>query len=172
MPAWLARKYNECKLWSGTIDPRGYPRTKQDGQSVYAHRIAFESHWRPLRAGERVYRKCGERTCVNGYHLTTEPPKPSRRRVPSTAKLTARKARNIRKHWAKTDRPTQRELARKYKVSRSAISLVVRGITWRDASRSSTVPSPPPPARNVLPRWDPLTGILIAESLLSQQQLD
>ena len=48
------------------------------------------------------------------------------------AKLNARRVREIREAWAATPRPTQAELAQRYGMSRSAISLVVRGVTWPD----------------------------------------
>ena len=165
-PKRYASHLNRCERWQGALDQRGYPRTKQEGRSAYAHRVAFERHSRPLQAGERVYRRCGDRACVNPYHLTTERPKTKRQRKrPSSAKLTPKTAAAVRRRWRSTARPTQRELAKEYGVSRSAISLVVRGITWRDGMESSTVASPTSPARLVSPRWDPETGILIPESL-------
>ena len=120
-----------CVLWDGPVDRAGYPRTKVRGddgvwRSASAPRVEVEHVHRPLREGERVYRTCGDRLCINDRHLTTEP----QGRPPSTAKLTARKAENVRRLWASDPRPTQGALARRYGVSRSAISLVVRGKTW------------------------------------------
>ncbi len=40
--------------------------------------------------------------------------------------------REIRLAWAGSPRPPQAVLAETYGVSRSAISLVVRGVTWTD----------------------------------------
>lgn len=130
-PRDIARLMDQCQLWQGTVDANGYPRTSWGRRSFYAHRVAFESFWRSLKPGERVYRTCGERLCTNVFHLTTEDPQKSRRRRrPGTAKLTARRVRAIRSAWGGSDRPTQRALADKYGISRSAVSLVVRGITW------------------------------------------
>lgn len=122
-----------------SLDAQGYPREKVNGKSRYAHRVAFEFFWRKLEPGERVYRTCRNKACLNYFHLTTEKPEPAgatkrRQHRPGTTKLTKRKVRNIRKAWAlpRAERPTQTTLAKKYGVSRSCISLVVRHITWPD----------------------------------------
>lgn len=130
------RELNRCKPQRRALDALGYPRVKVNGRSKYAHRVAFEFFWRKLEPGERVYRTCGDRRCLNYFHLTTEKPQPTakKRHRPGTAKLTPRRVRNIRKKWTlpEAERPTQAELARRYSVSRSCVSLIVRNITWRD----------------------------------------
>lgn len=132
-PRSLRRYLNECKLWGGAYDLRGYPRVKVKGRSEYAHRRAFESFWRKLEPGERVYRTCGNKACVNYFHLTTEKAEHKRKRHrPGTTKLTPAKVRNVRRAYAEPGGPTQAELARKYGVSRSCISSVVRRVTWSD----------------------------------------
>lgn len=106
---------------------------KVRGKSRYAHRVAFEFFWRKLEPGERVYRTCGRRDCVNYLHLTAEKPeRKGKRQRPGTTKLTPAKVRNVRRAYAEPGGPTQAELARKYGVSRSCISCVVRGVTWPD----------------------------------------
>ena len=127
----MSQRPNDCVRWTGPVDRLGYPRTKvrdPDGvwRSAYVHRVEFEFLVRPLRDGERVYRTCGDRLCINVDHMTTEP----QGRPPATAKLTARKAETARRLWASEDRSTQAALARRYGVSRSAISLVARGLGW------------------------------------------
>lgn len=129
-PRHIAQIMDACRPWDGAIDGQGYPRCKVRGKSRYAHRLAYECFWGPLKSGERVYRTCGDRTCTNYYHLTTERPK-TRRRRPASAKLNRPKVREIRRLWAQRPRPTQQNLAYWFGVSRSAISLVVRGQTWK-----------------------------------------
>lgn len=140
IPRDVRKLMNACRIWRGTVDAKGYPRWTNRGRSLYAHRSEYEYFWGALAPGERVYRTCGERLCTNVFHMTTTNPNVGlKRRRPGTAKLTPRKVRAIRAAWARPDRPSQSALARRYHVSRSAISLVVRGITWAD------VPSPVAP---------------------------
>lgn len=124
---------HECALWEGYVDAQGYPRRRVAGRTVYAHRHEWERWHGELKPGQRVYRVCGQRDCVAIRHMTLERPSPRRKpKRPASAKLSPKKVRAIRAAWREPDRPTQRELAKKYRVSRSAISLVLRGETWRD----------------------------------------
>ena len=133
LPRDILRAADACKVWEGTYDSNGYPRYKSAGRSWYVHRAVYEDFHGRLQPGEKVYRVCGDRRCVNAMHIVTTKPAPKgKRRRPGTAKLTARRVRAIREAWAGADRPSQAALARQYKVSRSAISLVVRGVTWPD----------------------------------------
>ncbi len=135
LPRDVLRAADACKVWQGTYDSNGYPRFKSRGQSRYVARAVYEDFHGRLEPGEKVYRVCGDRRCVNALHLVTTKPGPKgKRRRPGTAKLTARRVREIRLAWAGSPRPTQVALAEKYGVSRSAVSLVVRGVTWTDIS--------------------------------------
>lgn len=126
----------------GALDSNGYPRARYGNTSFYPHREAYLGELKP---GDRVYRWCGERTCVNPYHVTTTEPEMQRRtrlrRKPNGAKLTRQQVTAIREQWAQEDRPTQRELAVRYGVSRSAISMIVRGKTWRNRGEGLPVGS-------------------------------
>ena len=127
------RHFDECKQWRRAYDEQGYPRQKVRGKSRYAHRIAFEFFWRKLEPGERVYRRCGDRGCVAFHHLTTEKlDQEGKAQRPGTTKLTPCKVRNIRRAYAEPGGPTQADLARKYGVSRSCVSCIVRRVTWPD----------------------------------------
>ena len=133
LPHDVLRAADACKIWDGTYDSNGYPRYKSGGRSWYVHRAVYEDFHGRLEPGEKVYRVCGDKRCINAMHLvTTKPATKGKRRRPGTAKLTARRVRAIRTAWAGPDRPSQAALARQHKVSRSAISLVVRGVTWTD----------------------------------------
>lgn len=131
IPRSVAAIADRCRAWDGAVDAQGYPRQKVQGVSMYAHRVAFVEYHRALNPGERVYRACGDRRCVNPLHLVTERPAPKgKRRRHATAKLNAPQVRAIRTRWARPDRPTQRQLAAEYGVTRTAISHVVHRRTW------------------------------------------
>lgn len=134
LAAQPSRAYaDRCLLWQRPLDAEGYPRLRINGKQRYAHRYLFELLLRPLKDGERVYRTCG-RTCVNPRHMTTTPPPKGDRGRPASTKLTSRKVQSIREAWSQPagERPTQQALADTYGVSRSCISLIVRGETWKD----------------------------------------
>ena len=140
LPRDVLRAADACKVWDGTYNSNGYPRYKSGGRSWYVHRAVYEDFHGRLQPGEKVYRVCGDRRCINAMHLvTTKPAATGKRRRPGTAKLNPRKVRLIREAWAAPDRPSQAALAERYGVSRSAISLVVRGVTW------TNVPAPVAP---------------------------
>lgn len=130
-PRWAIKMADRCKEWEGTYDAQGYPRYKSGGRSLYVHRAEFEYFHRRLEPGEKVYRACGNRRCVNALHLVTEKPVTKKRRQrPASAKLNPRKVREIREALARRDRPSQRALAEKYGVTPAAISHVARRKTW------------------------------------------
>ena len=61
---------NGCWLWTSGCDPSGYGRfNPSHGSKLYAHRVSFEIHYRPLVTGEVVHHKCGVKNCVNPEHL-------------------------------------------------------------------------------------------------------
>jgi hypothetical protein len=126
----MQRHLNKCKRWGGSYNAQGYPRKKVRGRWKYAHRVAYEEFWGELKPGERVYRRCKDKACVAYYHLTTERPEKGEPHRPGTTKLTPTKVRNIRQAWASADRPTQQQLADRYGVDRTTISLIVRNRSW------------------------------------------
>ena len=127
----VARYVAECREWRGAYDAQGYPRTTVRGKSVYVHRRLYEETRGRLAPGQRVYRACRNRRCINVHHLTTEKPaRKGKRKPPASAKLTPAKVRAIRARWASPNRPTQAALAARYHVSPSTIGLVVRRRTW------------------------------------------
>lgn len=132
VPDHVLRALDRCEPWRGYVDPQGYGRLRRKGRTLYAHRFVYERFYGPLDPGQRVYRTCENRSCVNPLHLSTERPESRAPQRPASAKLTPRKVRNIRKVWSQPGRPTQAELAGRYGVSRSCISLVVRDVSWSD----------------------------------------
>lgn len=64
-----------CWLWTGALQPDGYPRLKVNGQSISAHRWAYEYFWGPVPEGMQVDHLCQVRHCVHPLHLEAVTPR-------------------------------------------------------------------------------------------------
>lgn len=58
-----------CWLWAAYVDQAGYGRFRLDGESRYAHRVAFEAFVGPIPAGLDSDHLCRVRSCCNPEHL-------------------------------------------------------------------------------------------------------
>ena len=59
----------ECWLWNGSTSTAGYGRTKIDGRSENAHRVAYLLANGEIEDGLSVLHHCDVRSCVNPTHL-------------------------------------------------------------------------------------------------------
>lgn len=62
-------KRGECWKWGGYTDPKGYGQFRLNGQSYWAHRVAFTIAHGRIGAGMQVHHTCGNPSCVNPAHL-------------------------------------------------------------------------------------------------------
>ena len=58
-----------CVFWTGATTAAGYGRVQTCGESMYAHRYAWERANRVLSPGELVDHICHNARCVNAEHL-------------------------------------------------------------------------------------------------------
>ena len=66
-----------CWLWRHGKSSRGHGRLNAgNGRSEYAHRFAYEKHYRPIPPGASVIHRCGNYACVNPEHLSLEGERP------------------------------------------------------------------------------------------------
>jgi hypothetical protein len=137
-----------CWLWLGHRASNGYGRfgvwdgTRTDVRQ--AHRVAWELTYGAIPVGMSVLHNCpgGDvRNCVNPAHLwlgsiaenqadMVAKDRSARGERAHNVKLTAPMVRTIRQRWA-AGGITQPQLARQHGVSRTAISAIVTGRTWR-----------------------------------------
>ena len=135
---------SDCVIWPGPKRKDGYGRVFVDGKRVYAHRVAYcKARGIPLSAikGIVIRHRCDNPPCVSDAHLIAG------RQTDNIADMIER-GRNVacEKHGrAKlTDAQVSEmrglftgargqvvALAKRFKVSHSMVSLIVRDHNWR-----------------------------------------
>lgn len=60
---------NECWLWKGTVDAKGYGRFYFNSLPVLAHRLSYELHTGPIPKGLLICHHCDVKLCCNPDHL-------------------------------------------------------------------------------------------------------
>lgn len=59
----------ECWIWTGTINNRGYGCTSLKGKAIYAHRVSYEFYVGPIPDGLELDHLCRNPPCINPDHL-------------------------------------------------------------------------------------------------------
>lgn len=59
----------DCMIWTGCTVRGGYGQIRIGGQTLYVHRVAYETAVGPIPDGMEVDHLCFERACVNPDHL-------------------------------------------------------------------------------------------------------
>ena len=60
---------DECWVWSGTLDKKGYGRFRNDRVLNGAHRFAYQDKIGPIPQGVEIDHRCRRKACVNPLHL-------------------------------------------------------------------------------------------------------
>lgn len=129
-----------CWEWNGYRMPRGYGSLKYHSQHRLAHRLAHEAWVGPIPDGHQVNHRCDNPPCINPEHLYAGTQEDNMRdmsersRFPTGenhwwVKLTESDVRSIRTEYA-AGGVTQSELAKKFGVSQTLVSSIVRRVTW------------------------------------------
>ena len=143
----LAQRVDDCWIWQGKKDAKGYGFAHFNRSKTFAHRIAWELTHGPIPDGLCVCHSCDTPLCVNPAHLwlgtrsenTLDRHAKGRSRGPvgtrqHDAKLNSEVAREIRKRYANGD-ANQYALAREYGVTQTTISGIWRGRLWKIEAR-------------------------------------
>lgn len=72
-------RHNECWVWTGATNSKGYPAFRVGSRVALAHRFSHEVFIGPIPAGEQVHHKCMNPLCVNPAHLESVTPEVNRR---------------------------------------------------------------------------------------------
>lgn len=127
-----------CWPWTGDVDKNGYGLFSYHGRHRPAHELAFSFTTGEKRAANLVTcHSCDNLPCCNPAHLRFDTQRENvadmdaRSRRRSTVKLTEVDIRAIRERRSCGAR--QKDLAEQYGVTDGQISMIVRGIRWRNA---------------------------------------
>lgn len=122
---------NGCWVWTGSRNSGGYGIVgKGHGLkgSIVAHRLSFMEFVGEIPKTMNVLHKCDMPPCINPKHLFLGTQKDNVRdmikKERSNSKISSKQAEEIRRSYK--DGAFQKDLAENYKISQSAISLIIR----------------------------------------------
>jgi len=121
-----------CWMFQGPKDQLGYGRIniKPGRSALRAHRVSYEHHVGTIPDGLLIRHKCDTPSCINPDHLVpgTDADNAMDRAIRgrSKTKLSPAQVRKICSIYTQGG-VTQRDLARKFGVSQSLISMIVSG---------------------------------------------
>lgn len=144
----LPEPMSGCWLWMASVNNRGYGLLQTAEFKGYAHRFSYREFCGEIPAGMHVCHRCDTPSCVNPSHLFLGSAQDNMRdcvrkgrhasRNPKTryakgvrcarAKLSEDNVRSIR---ALRGTASQRDLARRFGVTKNAIKLILQNKTWR-----------------------------------------
>ena len=129
------RGNDECWLWTGALNSRGYGHLGHSGATLYAHRLSYELNIGPISTDMQVCHRCDVRNCCNPAHLflgtnsENTADKVAKGRHPkgerASKKLTSKQVSEIR-----TAHGSQREIGRRYGISQRYVSDIRAGRRW------------------------------------------
>jgi hypothetical protein len=137
------KKGDGCWLWTGHLNRFGYGRIRRgtvaDGQ-VFAHVLAWESHFGSVPEGLHVLHRCDVPSCVRPDHLflgtiaennrdCAEKGRNARGEKMKWAKLTALSVTMMRHEYVAG--ASKAELGRRYGVSEATVRSAISGKSWR-----------------------------------------
>lgn len=137
---------SECIEAPGQLNSSGYKRIKRGGRRVLAHRWAYAQVFGPIPAGMVVRHRCDNRVCwfIEHLEIGTQSDnvqdsirrgrhRPSPGEKNGMSKLTAEQVGEIRTLWPEQGL-TQQEVADRFGITRSLVSLICNDKAWRAAA--------------------------------------
>jgi len=134
---YLSKQDGECRVWTGSINGKGYGGIRINGKQYKAHRVSYEIKFGPIPEGMLALHKCDNRMCINPDHIFPGTSKENtadmiakgrdvRGEACSWSKLTDQQVNEIRDKISVGKRGVLKALAIEYGVSQSTISDIKR----------------------------------------------
>ena len=117
-----------CWIWQRSKHYLGYGNVHRVDQSKYAHVVYYTAKYGPVPDGLVLDHLCEQKDCVNPDHLEAITQTENIRRCRHTI-LTWKDVHEIR---ALRGKVSGVELARRFRVSKDAISKIHKNINWHD----------------------------------------
>ena len=137
------RQDHQCWPWTGSVMVRGgYGQLNDRGRLLKAHRLSWEVHFGPLAAHQCVRHMCHNPVCCNPSHLlpgtiadnNADTVKVKRNVVPTSPIGEAHHQTPLLEadvRFIRSSPLSGADLARRYGISRSAISAIRKHKTWK-----------------------------------------
>lgn len=131
---------NGCINWTKSKLKVGYGKIEVNGKTCTAHRTNWILNYGKIKKGLYILHSCDNRECINIKHLKLGTHKQNMKdmvnknrslvgELNSQAKLKEEQVINIKNLYKKGF--TQTEIANKYNVTQSLISLIIRNKKWK-----------------------------------------
>lgn len=144
---WKEKPETGCWEWQRTKDKHGYGGLRANNRWVKAYRFSYERSIGPIPKGMSVLHSCDNPPCVNPDHLflgtqadNLRDMRRKGRHVSGfskcigtrnrSSKLTEEDVREIRRLYRENGM-TQRQLATQFGVTKTPITLILNGSTWK-----------------------------------------
>lgn len=132
------RKTDECWLWTGGTDDKGYGVHHRDGRKIKAHRYSYELHKGALGHLHALH-SCDNPSCVNPDHLragTHQENMDDRERRGRGGRLKgarhgSAKLSEAQVRYILESQEPGANIARRFGVSKSTIYAVRKGTNWK-----------------------------------------
>lgn len=140
-------EFGDCWEWQGALQSAGVTPMIHYKQRVISVRRLIAEHQGQEVKGKVVTYKCGNELCVNPDHIQVLTRRKLSKKIASELKyhtnpvrmkkLSDRAREKGKLNWElvcqiREATGTQREIAARFGISQATVSVIVRGITWRE----------------------------------------